>query len=162
MAKDKSPAVRSGQALQRPFFHSLQHEIDRVFDRFMDNGPFSASELLERTGRRVWPAIDVADTETAVEISAEIPGVKEDDLDVSITDGSLVLKGEKSSDHEEKEKDYMLVERTYGSFRRTVPLGFTPEDGKVEAKFANGVLKVRVEKPKEAASKTQRIAVKAS
>ena len=162
MTQQKTPTIFSESAEPGPFFRSLQKEIDRVFDRFREPTPFSASGLFEGTRGGVWPALDVAETDKAVEISAEIPGVSEADLDVSISDGTLILKGEKSSDHEEKEKDYQLVERSYGRFRRAIPLGFTPDDDKVEATFTNGVLKIRVEKPEEVASHTKKIEVKAS
>ena len=110
-------------------------------------------------GSRITPALDIAETDTAVEVTAELPGVQEQDLEVSITDGVLTLKGEKATDREEKEKDYHLVERRYGSFRRSIPLGFVPEDGKVEAHFADGILKLRIEKPATAVSKTQTIKI---
>ena len=107
----------------------------------------------------VSPALDIAETDNEKEITAEIPGVKEDDLDISISNGVLTLKGEKSSDHEEKEQDYHLVERRYGSFRRQVPLGFAPEDGAVDAKFADGVLKLKIAKPAEAKKAVQKISI---
>lgn len=69
------------------------------------------------------------------------------------------LKGEKSNDHEEKEEQYHLVERRYGSFRRSVSLGFMPDKGKVQAQFKDGVLKLHIEKPEGAANRTRRIKI---
>lgn len=142
-----------------PFFRTLQDEVERVFDRFGGGLALSPRDLWGRSENGMMPALDIAETDTAVDISAEIPGVKEEDLDVSITDGVLTLKGEKSSDHEEKEENYHLVERRYGSFRRSVSLGFTPEDDKVKASFKDGVLKLHIQKPEGATSKTRRIKI---
>ena len=142
-----------------PFFQSLQKEMNQVFDRF--RGPWAATsgDWFGADNGALFPALDIAETDEAVEITAEVPGVKEDDLDVSIAGGILTLKGEKSSDHEEKEEDYHLIERRYGSFRRQVPLGFSPQDGAVDAKFTDGVLKLRVAKPAEAKAKVHKIKI---
>jgi HSP20 family protein len=134
-----------------PFLHSFQTEMNNLFDRF--NGG-SGRDMA------VLPAIDVAETEDAVEVSADIPGVAKEDLEVTVANDTLVIKGEKSGEREDKNKDWHLVERSYGSFRRHVPLGFTPEDGKVDASFANGVLKLRIEKPKTASAENRRIEIK--
>ncbi|MDH5452224.1 MAG: Hsp20/alpha crystallin family protein [Paracoccaceae bacterium] len=142
-----------------PFFRSLHDEVERVFERFGSVFPLSARELWGRSEDRLMPALDVAETDTSIDISAEIPGVAEKDIDVSITDGVLTLKGEKSSDHEEKEENYHLVERRYGSFRRSIPIGFNPDEGKVQASFSDGVLKLHIEKPKGATSKTRKIKI---
>ncbi len=146
----------------RQFFRSLQDEVERVFDRFGGGLALSPRDLWGSSENGMMPALDIAETDSAIEISAEIPGVKEKDLDVSITDGVLTLKGEKSSDHEEKAENYHLVERRYGSFRRSISLGFTPEDDKVKASFADGVLKLHIEKPEGATSKTRRIKISKS
>lgn len=161
MASRNLPSMFSTDWDKNPFFHSLHKEIDRVFDRFRDADPDTAQGDLFAAGlSRVSPALDIAETEDAVEVTAELPGVSEQDLDVSITDGVLTLKGEKSTDREEKEKDYHLVERRYGSFRRSIPLGFTPDEGKVTADFRDGVLKLRIEKPANAAARTRKIEIR--
>ncbi len=105
------------------------------------------------------PALDIVETDEAIEITAEIPGVKESDLDVSIANDVLTLKGEKSSDHEEKEDTDHLVERRYGNLRRSIPLGFTPHEDAVVAKFADGVLKLRIAKPAEAKASVRKIKI---
>jgi len=134
-----------------PFLQSFQSEMNNLFDRF--NGGFGRDlQLL--------PAIDVAETDDAVEVSADIPGVAKDDLEVTVANDMLVIKGKKSDAREDKSKDWHLVERSYGSFRRQLALGFTPEDGKVEASFADGVLKLRIEKPKTVAAQNRRIEIK--
>ena len=139
-----------------PFFQSFQKEMSDWIDQFRQN------RFEPKFNGGLMPAIDMAETDEAVEISAEIPGVAEDDLDVSVTGDALVLKGEKSAAHEEKEKDYVLVERNYGSFRRQIPLGFTPEAGAVKAEFHDGVLTVKIKKPPQAKVGVQKISINKS
>lgn len=140
-----------GEAENNPFWRMFQRDMERWF------GP--QSEAAREQGFAVMPAIDVAEKGDAIEITAELPGVKEDDLEVSITDGILTLKGEKSTDSETREKDYHVVERRYGSFRRQIPLGFMPETDKVTASFKDGVLTLSIPRPAEAAERTRKIAI---
>jgi len=81
---------------------------------------------------------------------------------MSISGGILILKGKKHAGHKEKEEDYHLIERQYGSFRRRVPLGFTPEEGDVDADFKAGVLNLRIWKPANANQSLQKIDIKKS
>ena len=149
MPTETSPAPRRDRPVA-PFFRSLEREMGELFDRFRD--------LQNRVpGGEMFPALDVVESDGHVEVTAEIPGVKEADLNVSITRDVLTLKGEKSSEHKEDDENFHLVERRYGSFRRQVPLGFTPEDGAVDATFKDGVLKLKIAKPKEKADPVRKI-----
>lgn len=159
MTRRNLPFSYFDEASNSPFFHNLQQEMNRVFERFTDRNTDGAAEILAKGDKMMLPPLDVAETDDAIELTAEMPGVKEEDLDISISDGVLLLKGEKRSEHEEKEENYHLVERRYGSFRRSVPLGFDPAEGKVDASFENGILKLKVEKPAETVAKTQKISV---
>jgi HSP20 family protein len=141
-----------GDAAVSPFWRMLQRDMDRFW------APAGTEQGGEQ-GFAVMPAIDVAEKDGAIEITAELPGVKEDELDVSLTDGVLTLKGEKSSDSERKEKDYHVVERRYGSFRRQIPLGFMPETDKVSAAFNDGVLTLTIQRPAETEEKTRKIPI---
>ena len=143
-------------------FPSLQREMNRLFDQFRVGFPAADNLPSNIFGAGGFPAIDVVDTGDAVEVSAELPGVKEDDLDVSISGDVLTLKGEKSYDHEEKEENFHRIERRYGSFRRQIPLGFTPESGAVSADFADGILQLKVAKPAAAKAEVQKIDIKKS
>lgn len=142
-----------------PFLRSMQQEMNQFLDRFRGQNPASPAEFFEALGHPLFPAIDVVETDDAIEVTAEIPGVKDEDLDITISQNMLVLKGEKSSDHEERKQDYHLVERRYGSFRRQVPLGFMPADGSVEATFADGILKLVIAKPEETRATVQKVRV---
>jgi HSP20 family protein len=141
-------------------FPSLQKEMNRLFDQFKSNFPMLDDEGQSFFTGLTFPAIDVVETGDAIEVSAEVPGVKEDDLDVTVSGQILVLKGEKSKDHEEKEDGYHRIERRYGSFRRQIPLGFAPDDGAVKADFADGVLKLSIAKPSAAKAAVQKINIK--
>ncbi|MEJ1157660.1 Hsp20/alpha crystallin family protein [Prosthecomicrobium sp. N25] len=137
-------------------FKSLREEIDQVFDSFGKGLPAS----LKAFAGPKFPAVDVAETAEALEVTAELPGVDEKDVDLTVTSDALTIRGEKKSEHEETDKNVHLVERSYGSFSRTVPLPFAADPKAVEATFRNGVLKIHVPKPAEAKKPVEKIAIK--
>jgi HSP20 family protein len=108
------------------------------------------------------PNIDVAESKDAIVMTAELPGVDEKDVDVILADGMLTVRGEKKTERDEQDKDknWHVVERSYGSFNRTIPLPFDPDPAKVEAKFDKGVLRIHLPKPAEVAKKQQKIEIK--
>ena len=122
-------------------FSFLQQEIDRLFDGFGRN--FPAFPTIGTT----LPSMDVSETDKSIEIVAELPGLEKKDVQLNLTDNLLTIRGEKKNEREEKNKDYHLVERSFGSFSRAVelPQGVKAED--ISAEIANGVLKVTVKKP---------------
>jgi HSP20 family protein len=142
-----------------PFFR-LQHEVNRLFDdAFAGFGQLSrfAPELHDIRS----PRINVRETDAAFEVEAELPGVDEKDIDVQLSDNTLTIRGEKRAERkEEKEGEYRLVERSFGSFARSIEIPFPVDGDSVEATFRNGVLHLSLPKPPEAASKTRKIAVK--
>jgi len=91
-----------------------------------------------------------------------LPGVDEKDVDVTLADDVLTIRGEKKSEREEQDKDrnWHVVERSYGSFSRAIPLPFEPDAAKVEAKFDKGVLRIRLPKSEEVTKKEQKIEIK--
>ena len=131
-------------------FSFLQQEIDRLFEGVTRGFPsFTAF-----TGASAnLPRMDVSETDKAIEIEAELPGLETKDVQINLADNLLTIRGEKKSEREEKNKDYHLVERSFGSFSRSVqlPQGVKPDD--VSAEIAKGVLKVTVKKPAPAQSK---------
>jgi HSP20 family protein len=122
-------------------FAFLQQEIDRLFDGFGRNFPPFAG------GNTALPRMDVSETDKVIEVTAELPGLEAKDVQLNLADNVLTIRGEKKSEREEKEKDYHLLERSFGSFARSLQLpdGVKPED--VSAEIAKGVLKVTVKKP---------------
>jgi HSP20 family molecular chaperone IbpA len=101
--------------------------------------------------------IDLAESKDAIEVTAELPGVDEKDLDVTLANGMLTIRGEKRTEHDEQDKDknWHVVERSYGSFSRAIPLPFDPDPAKVEAKFDKGVLHIHLPKPAEVAQNAE-------
>jgi HSP20 family protein len=134
--------------------------MEQLFDRFRGYPP--VANALPRLGFAggLLPAIDMAETDDAVEITADIPGVDADDLDVSLNGDVLVIKGEKSDARTQDDKNYHLTERSYGSFHRQIPLGFTPADDAIDGHFADGVLTVNIPKPADARTSNRKIAIK--
>ena len=128
-------------------FAFLQQEIDRLFDGFGRNFPAFAGS------NAVMPRMDVSETDKSIEVVAELPGLEAKDVQLNLADNVLTIRGEKKSEREEKQKDYHLVERSFGSFARSVQLpdGVKAED--VTAEIAKGVLKVTVKKPAPKQSK---------
>jgi HSP20 family protein len=122
-------------------FTFLQHELDRLFDGFARNFPTISPTTA------TLPNMDVSETDKVLEITAELPDLEQKDVELNITDNLLTIRGEKKSEREEKNKDYHLVERGFGSFARSVelPAGVKPED--ITAEISKGVLKVTVQKP---------------
>jgi HSP20 family protein len=141
---------------RRPGFGSLFREVERVFDDFSRRLPsgFASSEpgVLN-------PRIDVSETPEALEITAELPGVREQDVAVTLTNGTLTIRGEKKIERERKDKNWHVTERRSGAFVRSIPLAFEPEQNAIEAHFENAVLKIRLPKPQEAVRQSTRIPV---
>ena len=138
-------------------FGSLFREVQKTFDDFSRRSPLAGlgSDMLA-------PRIDIAESKDAIDLTAELPGVDEKNVDVTLADGVLTIRGEKKAERDEKDKDknWHVVERSYGSFSRTIPLPFDPDSAKVEAKFEKGVLHIHLPKPAEVAKKQQKIEVK--
>jgi len=106
------------------------------------------------------PSIDVSENDKGIEVTAELPGVDEKDVEVTLADNLLTIKGEKKSEREEKEEGSYVSERSYGSFQRSFSLPYEVDAGKVEAKFDKGVLKISLPKSPELKKKTKKIAIK--
>ena len=156
MARSILPSLFGSDKHPMTGFHSLQKEIDRVFDEFRSLTPHL--EFGDSAGRVV-PKLDIGETDDAIEITAELPGVKEEDIDVSVSGNVLTLRGEKSASRDETKKDFRVVERSYGSFARSIPFAFDIDAEGVSAEFKDGVLTIDIKKPAEVAAKTQKIAL---
>jgi HSP20 family protein len=153
--KSMLPIGRDRQLARREHspFGSLQREIDRVFDEFAFGfKPFATPDLM--------PSMDVAETDKEIEILAELPGLEDNDVQVNIADNVLTIRGEKRVERKEKDKDYRLVERSYGSFSRSLelPAGVNPDA--VRASITKGVLKVTV--PKPAPAQVKKVEIKSA
>lgn len=136
----------------------LQQEMDRLFDGFSKS--FTGKSFTGLSSRTLMPSMDLAETDEEIELTAELPGMEEKDVQLNVVDNHLTIRGEKKNQREEKEKDYHLVERNYGSFVRTVELPPGVNLDSIKAVMSKGVLKVTVPKPPPAQAKT--IEVKAA
>ena len=142
-----------------PFFR-LQHEMNRLFDDAF-SGFGLASRLSPEPAEFRSPRIDIRETDSALEVEAELPGCDENDIDVQLSDNVLTIRGEKRFERkDEKNGEYRLIERSFGSFARSIPAPFDVDPDAVEATFRNGVLKLTLAKPPGAASRTRKIEVK--
>ena len=136
-------------------FVSLRQEINRLFDDFWGEGAPSPWGDMEGQS----PRVDVSETEKEVVVSAELPGIDEKDVQVTLDRSALVISGEKKAEHETKDRHFHRIERSYGAFRRVVPLPAEVDESKTEAVFKNGVLKVSLTKTAENTRGRKKIAV---
>ncbi|MGE5817225.1 MAG: Hsp20/alpha crystallin family protein [Deltaproteobacteria bacterium] len=167
--KESESVGSSGGQAWHPY-ESLRQEIDRVFDYFgrgfwqpFPPSLFAAEPLFRR--ELTWgttPAVDVVESEKAYEITAELPGMDEKNIEVKVAEGSLTIKGEKQEEKEEKKKDYYLHERHFGSFERSFDVPESVDANKIEASFKKGVLTVTLPKKPEAQKPAKKIEVKAA
>lgn len=150
-------------------FESLRREIDRLFDdlrpfdwRLPSTMPGFGVPRIARAEWQVAPAMDLVEKEDAYEITAELPGLDDKNVEIKLLNHTLTIKGEKSEEKEDKQKDYYLSERRYGSFQRSFQLPEGVDPDKIEAKFAKGVLTVKLPKTAEAKKAEKKITVKAA
>ena len=143
-----------------PRLWTVSQELDpvRAMRREMENAfrAFDQKPSSPEIGAGA-PAISVAETNDAFEVTAELPGVDEKDINVSLDDNQLVISGEKKAESTKEEKDWHVEERSYGSFYRSMLLPFEPEEGAVEAHFDKGVLHLTIKKPAKAVKTTKTI-----
>jgi HSP20 family protein len=168
--QEKTSERASAMEAWRPF-DALRREVDQLFDDFGQNlWDFPARRSLfgfEPPWRReaVWkaaPAVDVVEGEKTYEITAELPGMDEKNIEVKVANGNLTIKGEKQEEKEEKKKDYYLHERHFGSFERSFEIPEGVDADKIEASFKKGILTVMLPKKPEAQKPEKKIEVKAA
>jgi HSP20 family protein len=129
--------------------------MDRLWDEYFGSGRRAFQPLEE-----AWlPAVDVSETGDKVTVKAEIPGMEAKDIEISMVGDTLTIKGEKKAEREEKDENYHIVERSYGSFSRAMKLPAAVDADKVDATYKNGVLTVVL--PKKEEVKPKAIEIKA-
>lgn len=145
--------------LSNPFreLENLQREMNRLFDFSSNYSPFEESTLL---GGQWSPAIDIYDSKDSLLVKADLPGLTKDEIEISVRDNNLIIKGEKKKDTEIKEDNYYKTERFYGSFFRTLQLPMDVDANKVDAKYQDGVLSLTLPKKEESLPKQIKIDVK--
>jgi len=143
---------RSVAGTANPFM-SLQREIDRLFEDFTRGFPAMTAFGGNGGAAALMPSMDVTETDKEIEITAELPGLEEKDVQVNVADNLLTIRGEKKVEKEQKDKNYRLVERSYGSFERTIELPEGVNADAIKANISKGVLKVSIPKPAPAQAK---------
>lgn len=130
----------------------LRREMDRLWEGFFGE---RALEPLER-----WlPALDLTETKDSLVVKAELPGIDPKDISIDLCGNILTVRGEKKEEKEEKEESYHLVERSYGSFVRSVRLPVKIEEDKIKASYKDGILKITMPKAEEAKKKEIKIKI---
>lgn len=144
---------------ERNPFLALHREMNRLFDdvfrSFDTRLPLAYGGGLSGFGS--WPSVEVSDRDKEIKVTAELPGLEEKDIELSMADGVLTLRGEKRAETEDQE--HQFSERFYGRFERRIPLGYDIDEGKVNATFKNGVLTVTLPKTEQVQAKTKTIAI---
>jgi HSP20 family protein len=166
VAVKKAPLPTQARGAAPDVWQTFRSEMDRLFDRFgfpsfrrmFDVEPFWGME--SSFGVSV-PAVDVIEDEKAYRITAELPGLEQKDVDVSVTGDVLVIKGEKRQEREEKDKNRYLSERSYGVFQRNFALPDGIDRDRISADFSKGVLTLTLPKTAEAQKQQKKIEVKA-
>lgn len=152
----RTPAARFSEP-----FEDFRTEIDKLFDSFF-GGRFLHPRDADDDMEMAVPTVDVKEDDTRIMIEAELPGLDEKDVELTLRDHVLTIAGEKKSEKEEKKDNYHIMERRYGSFQRVLRLPDTVDEDKIEAVVEKGVLKVTLPKKPEAVSEQKKIAIKPS
>ncbi len=143
-------------------FDAMRREMNKIFGT-LDLRPQEWPALLAGIeGRAIAPQLDVRETDKAFVIEAELPGVDDKDISVTFTNGVLSVKGEKKSEHEQKDQNYYVSERSYGRFERAIRLPDSVDESKIEARIDKGVLRITAAKHSGATSPERKIEVKKS
>lgn len=155
--------IATSEKNEHPFL-TLQRQMNRLFDEnFMGSWGDGLRWPLAGNPMRHMPfdapRADIAETDTEVEVTADLPGLDEKDVQVTLEDNLLNIHGEKKAEHEERKKNYHLMERSYGAFQRTIPLPSGIDQKKVKATFKQGVLQVKLPKLPEAQAQSKQIKI---
>lgn len=130
------------RAEERDPFAALQQEMNRMFDSFWNGNEMFRAPMWAERANWMAPKLDVAETDKAVEVTVELPGLSEQNLDVELMSDCLKIHGEKKDERETKERNFHRTERSFGSFERVIPLPAKVNREGVQATFKNGVLSV--------------------
>ncbi len=148
--EEQAQAVRTSNGRQGSAhpLSQLHRDLDQLFDTVFKGFPLSPFQRDRNgySGGLLLPQVDIREGKKQYTITAEVPGVQEHDIDLSLDDGTLVIRGEKRSEHEEKDEQYHRIERSYGSFQRMLSLPADADENTVKATFKDGVLTITIAK----------------
>jgi HSP20 family protein len=136
----------------------LQRQMNRMFDDFFSGADLSP--FFEKT-EMFMPKVNVSENDKQVKVSAELPGIDEKDIELSMEDGILTIRGEKKQEHEDNDKQNgYYYESSYGSFSRSIDTGSEVDEDNIDANFKKGVLTITLPKKESAREKTKKISIK--
>jgi len=160
MARSLLPHSKRQGALS-PFL-SLREEMDHLFDDWAEGLNIRVPSVWkEEGGNGLYnPRIDMVENEKAIKVTAELPGINDKDLEITVSDDSITIRGEKSEEKETKENNYHCHERRYGSFERTLPLPSEVDSNKASAEFKKGILQITLPKTQREQKKRHKLSVK--
>ena len=161
--RDLTPWGRGGglTPFGRDPFLSFRREMDRLFDDFFTPSTETRSFAAPgATANAIQPSIDVDETEQAYTVTAELPGIAEQDVELNLADNALTISGEKRSERNEEQGGRRYSERSFGRFSRTIPFPTEVDADRVDAAYRNGVLTVTLPKNEKARDKTRKIEIK--
>lgn len=160
--RDLTPWSRGGMApLGRDPFTAFRREMDRLFEDVLAPAAEGRSFAAPQAGAAtLMPSLDVDETEQAYVVTAELPGMAEQDIELNLRDNALTISGEKRSERDEEDGGRRYCERSFGRFQRTIPFAAEVDADRVEARCRNGVLTVTLPKNEKAQDKTRRIEIR--
>lgn len=128
----------------------LQDEMNRLFERSFGTFPSRRVSPQEFISERIWsPVVDVYEDQDNIVLRAELPGMKQDEIDIDLTGDTLTIHGERKFADEERKDNYVRVERAYGEFKRSFTIGMPIQAEKVKATYRDGILEVTIPKSEE-------------
>lgn len=171
-SKAKKSIAKAGEIMTP--LATLREEVDNLFERFAEDWPslprlfgegwtFPAADvekLVKFPSLELTPRVDVSESDDAYDIAVELPGMTEKDIELTLSDDSLTVKGEKKEEREEKKKNYHVRECSYGSFQRTFRVPSGVDHNKVKAAYSKGVLNISLPKTEVAKNSKRSIQVK--
>lgn len=159
--RELNPFSKKSVPIRRDTEHPLnllRRDIDTLFDDFF--GGFDMEPFLGRNSASFTPKVDVTESDKEIRVSAELPGVDEKDIDLTLNHDSLTIRGEKKEEKEDKGQNYYSVERSYGSFCRTIPLHVEVDTDRAKASYKKGILIISIPKSPRAIDEKKKITVK--
>lgn len=139
----------------------LHRDLDKLFEDFFQGFPLSPfrRDNGNSLSRLIMPQVDIGEDKKRYTITVEVPGVQEKDIDLTVADGTLTISGEKRYEHEDRDKQYHRIERSYGSFQRMLSLPTDADESTIDARFKNGVLTITIAKDPKAKPSVRKIAI---
>lgn len=142
-------------------FNSLQREMNNLVNSFFGRDSMSSSSgMPQMFDKGMFPSIDIVEKDNKYMLDADMPGMSEADIDIDLRNNVLTIKGEKRTESEKKEDDYMCVERSYGSFRRDIPFDDEVDADHIKADLKNGVLHIELPKKEQGKKNHKKIPIK--